>query len=127
MSIADRVQFDADGLIPAAITDAHSNRLLVVCYLNREALERTVAEGFVHVYRRSKGEVMRKGVTSGHTQKVTEIRANCDGNSLEIRVEQRVAACHAGYYSCYYRTWDEQRQTWSEAEERVFDPDEVYA
>ena len=127
MSIADRVQFDADGLIPAVITDTHSTRTLVLCYLNREALERTVAEGFVYVYRRSKGEVMQKGVTSGHTQKVTEIRTNCDGNSLEIRVEQQVAACHAGYYSCYYRAWDEQTQTWAEAEERVFDPDEVHA
>lgn len=127
MSIAERIEFDADGLIPAVITDAGSKRILVLCYLNREALERTVAEGTVYVYRRSRGEVMQKGVTSGHTQKVVEIRANCDCNSLEIRVEQRVAACHAGYYSCYYRTWDEQQQTWVDAEERVFDPDEVYA
>ena len=127
MSIADQVQFDANGLIPAVVTDAHSTRILVLCYLNREALERTVAESVVYVYRRSKGEVMQKGVTSGHIQKVTEVRANCDGNSLEIRVEQKVAACHAGYYSCYYRTWDEGSQTWSETEERVFDPDEVYA
>ena len=127
MSIAERIQFDANGLIPAVITDARSKRVLVLCYLNREALERTVAEGSVYVYRRSRGEVMQKGVTSGHTQKVVEVRANCDRNSLEIRVEQRVAACHAGYYSCYYRTWDEQQQTWVDAEERVFDPDEVYA
>jgi phosphoribosyl-AMP cyclohydrolase len=59
--------------------------------------------------------------------RVTEVRANCDENSLEIRVEQKVAACHAGYYSCYYRTWDESSQTWLEAEDRVFDPDQVYA
>ena len=127
MSIADRVEFDADGLIPAVITDAKTTRVLVLCYLNREALERTVAEGTVHVYRRSKGEVMQKGVTSGHTQRVVEVRANCDCNSLEIRVEQEVAACHAGYYSCYYRTWDENTQSWEEAEARIFDPDEVYA
>ena len=127
MSIVNRVEFDADGLIPAVITDAKTTRVLVLCYLNREALERTVAEGTVHVYRRSKGEVMQKGVTSGHTQRVVEVRANCDCNSLEIRVEQKVAACHAGYYSCYYRTWDENTQSWTEPEARVFDPDEVYA
>jgi phosphoribosyl-AMP cyclohydrolase len=126
MSIVDRVQFDADGLIPAVITDTDSKRVLVLCYLNREALERTIAEGVVYVYRRSKGQVMQKGVSSGHIQKITEVRANCDANSLEIRVEQEVAACHAGFYSCYYRTWDEKNQAWSDAEERIFDPDKVY-
>ena len=59
-------------------------------------------------------------------QRVREIRVNCESNSLEVRVEQEVGACHAGYYSCYYRRWDAQQGEWVEREERIFDPDAVY-
>jgi phosphoribosyl-AMP cyclohydrolase len=126
MSIAKEVTFGDDGLIPVAVTDIESGRLLVLCFMNAEALEKTLAEGKIHVYRRSKGEVVLKGVSSGHIQEVREIRLNCDGNSLEIRVAQSVAACAAGYFSCYYRTWDSERETWAEADERAFDPQKVY-
>lgn len=127
MSLADDIRFDRDGLTPAAITDFESGRLLVLCYLNREAIERTLADGRVHLYRRSKGEVQMKGATSGHVQRVREIRTNCDENSLEIRVDQEVAACHAGYFSCYYRRWNDDTGAWEVVDERLFDPDSVYA
>lgn len=126
MSIADQLRFDDRGIVPAAITDHRTNRLLVLCYMNREALERTASEGVVYLYRRSRQQVVLKGETSGHVQRVKEIRLNCEQNSLEVRVEQVVGACHAGYFSCYYRRWDGDKGEWAEHEERVFDPDAVY-
>lgn len=126
MSIADQLRFDDKGIVPAAITDHRTNRLLVLCYMNRESIEKTAAEGVVYLYRRSRQQVVLKGETSGHVQRVREIRINCEHNSLEVRVEQQVGACHAGYFSCYYRRWDNERGEWAEHEERVFDPDAVY-
>jgi len=126
MSIADQVRFDEQGLVLVAVTDHRTNRLLVQCYMNREALEKTASAGMVHVFRRSRQQVLLKGQTSGHFQRLREIRINCENNSLEMRVEQEVGACHAGYYSCYYRRWDEARGEWVEREERVFDPEAVY-
>ena len=70
--------------------------------------------------------MQKKGVDSGHVQRVREIRLNCDGNSLEIRVDQEVAACFRGYYSCYYRRWNGEQQRWEVVDERLFDPDQVY-
>ena len=127
MSIAQEVRFGEDGLIPVVITDAETRRLLVLCYMNAEALEKTISEGRVHTYSRSRGRVVLKVLTSGHVQALEEIRVNCDGNSLEIRVVQEVAACHAGYYSCFYRHWNPSDGTWSVDDERVFDPDRVHA
>jgi phosphoribosyl-AMP cyclohydrolase len=126
MSLIDDIRFDDDGLTPAAVTDFESGRLLVLCYLDRQALEQTLKDGRVHLYRRSKGEVQMKGATSGHVQRVREIRTNCESNSLEIRVDQEVAACHAGYFSCYYRRWNADTGAWEVADERRFDPDQVY-
>ena len=127
MSIAAEVRFGEDGLIPVAVTDAETRRLLVLCYMNAQALGKTLTEGRVYTYSRSRGRVILKGATSGHVQTVEEIRVNCDGNSLEVRVSQEVAACHAGYYSCFYRKWNASEGTWSVDDERVFDPDRVYA
>lgn len=127
MSLVDDVRFGPDGLVPAAVTDSASGRLLVLCFMDREALERTVAEGLVHVFRRSLGAVQKKGITSGHVQRVREVRLNCDSNCLEIRVDQEVAACHAGYFSCFYRRWDAAAGAWDVDDERIFDPGKVYA
>ncbi|MFW6162552.1 MAG: phosphoribosyl-AMP cyclohydrolase [Planctomycetota bacterium] len=126
MALTDLVTFDDAGLIPAIIVDAQSQEPLVLCYLDREALARTMETGYVHVYRRSKGRVMLKGETSGHTQRVIEVRVNCDANSLAIAVEQKVAACHTGYYSCYYRRYNPETDRLEPRAERIFDPDEVY-
>ncbi|MBT3342933.1 MAG: phosphoribosyl-AMP cyclohydrolase [Gemmatimonadetes bacterium] len=125
-SLVEELKFGTDGLLPVAVTDHQSGRLLVLCFLNREALETTVKEGHVHVYRRSMGQVQKKGVSSGHVQRVREIRVNCDMNSLEIQVEQEVAACAHGYYACYYRRWNDEAASWETIDERVFDPDNVY-
>ncbi|MFO8008399.1 MAG: phosphoribosyl-AMP cyclohydrolase [Candidatus Brocadiia bacterium] len=114
-----------DGLVPAVITDEHGT-VLVLCYMDREALRKTLETGRIHVFRRSRGRVMLKGETSGHTQHVKEVRVDCEGNSLLFVVQQKVAACHAGYYSCYYRRYDAEQNVLEVAEERVFDPAAVY-
>ena len=126
MPLTDLVTFDGDGLIAAIVFDAATNEPLVLCYLDREALAKTVETGFVHVYRRSKGRVMLKGETSGHTQRVVDILVNCDRNSLAIKVEQKVAACHTGYFSCYYRRYNPETDQLEVIADRLFDPDEVY-
>lgn len=126
MGLVDTVKFDAQGLIPVAITDFRTCRLLVLCFLDREALQKTLRTGLVHVYRRSHKRVMLKGESSGHVQRVREVRVNCGMDSLELRVEQHVAACHDGYFSCYYRVWDGEAGDWRVVDERLFDPHKVY-
>ena len=96
MELISEVKFDKNGLIPAIIVDVSDNQVLTLCYMNDEALKTTVETGKVHVFRRSKGRLMLKGETSGHTQTVKEVYFDCDGNSLLFKVEQKVAACHAG-------------------------------
>jgi len=126
MPLADKVKFDERGLIPAIIFDTGTKAPLVLCYLDREALARTLETGLVHVFRRSRGRVMLKGETSGHTQRVIDVFVNCDSNSLAIEVEQKVAACAHGYYTCYYRRYNAETDALEVQGERVFDPEEVY-
>jgi phosphoribosyl-AMP cyclohydrolase len=114
-----------DGLIPAVIV-ATDGQVLTLCYMDREALHRTLETGLVHVFRRSRGRLMLKGQTSGHVQHVREVRVDCEGNSLLMVVEQEVAACHAGYRTCYYRRYSPGAGKLETCEEKVFDPDEVY-
>ncbi|MDD5449719.1 MAG: phosphoribosyl-AMP cyclohydrolase, partial [Candidatus Omnitrophica bacterium] len=97
----DQIKFDEKGLIPAIIQDAKSKKVLTLCYMNKEALEKALETGKIHVFRRSKGRLMLKGETSGHVQTVKEFYIDCEGNSLLFMVEQKVAACHAGYFTCY--------------------------
>jgi len=114
-----------DGLIPAVIVEV-DGQVLTLCYLNREALEKTLETGLVHVLRRSRGVVMLKGEISGHTQRLKEVRTDCEGKSLMLVVAQKVAACHAGYRTCYYRRYRPADDSLEVCEERVFDPDRVY-
>lgn len=126
MPLADLLHFDDKGLLPAIIFDAATREPLTLCYMDHGALEKTLATGLVHVFRRSRGRVMLKGETSGHTQRVVDILVDCEGNSLAIAVEQRVAACHAGYFSCYYRRYDRASDALVPQGEPVFDPSKVY-
>ncbi|MHC4480058.1 MAG: phosphoribosyl-AMP cyclohydrolase [Planctomycetota bacterium] len=114
-----------DDLIPAVIVEA-DGQVLVLCYMDREALRKTLESGQVHVFRRSRGQVMLKGQTSGHVQRVKEVRVDCEGNSLMIVVEQHVAACHAGYRSCFYRRYLPQKDELLICGQKVFEPEEVY-
>ncbi len=120
-----RLQFNADGHVPAVIQDAQSGDVLTLCYMNKAALEKTLEAGYVYVYRRSLGKLMLKGETSGHTQKVRSVHLDCEGKSLLIRIDQKVAGCHKGYFSCYFEGFD-PKKGFSVTAKRVFDPDAVY-
>ena len=123
--IADKLNFDSNGLIPAVIQDYETSRVLTLCYMNKEALEKTLNEKKIYVFRRSKGRVMLKGETSGCVQTVREVYIDCAENSVLFKVDQTRAACHEGYFSCYFRQVSEDGQIKVE-EDRVFNPDDVY-
>ena len=121
----DLIKFDEKGLIPAIIQDEVSGEVLTLCYMNKDALKKTMEEGNIYVFRRSKGKLMLKGETSGCTQKVRSLYIDCEGNSLLFEVEQKRAGCHEGYFSCYFRRLDKDGNVEIVAE-RIFDPKEVY-
>jgi phosphoribosyl-AMP cyclohydrolase len=118
------LRFGPDGLIPAVIQDAASDAVLMVGFMNAEALARTRQTGRVHFWSRSRHTLWRKGETS-HEQLVEEIRVNCEQNSLLLRVQQIGAVCHEGYESCYYRRL-EPDDALTVVMERAFDPATVY-
>lgn len=97
-------KFGPDGLIPAVATDAATGRMLMLAYMNAEALAKTIKTGEAWYWSRSRGELWRKGGTSGHVQKVIEIRTDCDQDAVELVVEQTGPACHTNRKSCFYRT-----------------------
>ena len=126
MQLLTNLKFDDKGLIPAVIVNATDNRVLTLCFMNQDALEKTIETGKVHVFRRSKNRLMLKGETSGHTQSVEKVFFDCEGKSLVIKVKQKVAACHAGYMSCYYRKYNDKTDNIEIIEEKVFDPEKTY-
>jgi phosphoribosyl-AMP cyclohydrolase len=110
-----------NGLILAIIQDQSSREVLMCAYMNREALEKTVETRIAHFWSRSRQSLWKKGETSGHFQKVKEIRIDCDMDSLLLLVEQVGGACHMGYRSCFYRNLDGEV-----VGEKVFEPENVY-
>ena len=97
------LSFDDHGLIPAIVQDADSGDVLMLAWMNRGSLERTLQEGRTVLWSRSRQELWRKGETSGHVQHVEEIRADCDADVLLVRVHQVGPACHTGERSCFFR------------------------
>jgi phosphoribosyl-AMP cyclohydrolase len=97
------VSFNADGLVAAVAQDHKTGELLMFAWMNRESLRLTLETGDVTYWSRSRGELWRKGATSGHTQKLIEAYIDCDGDALLFKVEQTGAACHTGNRSCFYR------------------------
>jgi len=104
MSFVDKLKFDPNGLIPAIIQDAGDKRVLMMAWMNRASLEKTIATGKTHFWSRSRQKFWMKGESSGHTQAVKDIAFDCDGDVLLIQVEQVGAACHEGYRSCFFRS-----------------------
>lgn len=98
-------RFSADGLIVCVTADARTGEVLMVAYMNREALDQSLATGFMHYWSRSRGCLWRKGATSGQTQRLVELRVDCDQDALLARVEVGGdgGACHTGRRSCFYR------------------------
>src|SRR5512134_3595880 len=97
------LRFDASGLIPAIAQDAENGQVLMLAYMNAEAVARTLETGLAHYYSRSRQRLWRKGEESGHVQRVRTILYDCDEDALLLRVDQEVAACHTGNRSCFYR------------------------
>ena len=121
------LKFDRQGLIPVVIQDDGSEEVLMVAFMNHDALQRTRETGYTHFFSRSRNTLWRKGEQSGNAQEVCAIFVNCEENSLLIRVRQQGgAACHDGYRSCYYRRLNED-DSYTTVAERVFDPTVVYA
>ena len=101
------VKFDEKGLVCAIAQDAQTLRVLMVAWMNAEALQQTAATGFAHYYSRSRQKQWMKGEESGHTQKVHELRLDCDGDAVIMLIEQAGGiACHTGRESCFYRVWN---------------------
>ena len=98
------LKFNEQGLLPAVIQDAQTGQVLMLAYMNKEALDRTLSSGETWFYSRSRETLWHKGETSGHTQKVHRIYYDCDGDTLLLLVDQCGAACHNGTASCFYRT-----------------------
>lgn len=122
-------KFDAAGLVTVVATDAATGDVLMVAHMNDEALRKTIATGEAWYFSRSRNALWRKGETSGQTQRVVEIRTDCDQDAVWIRVEQIGAACHTGRRSCFYRKVEAEGGgavlVFTDAE-RLFDPSDVY-
>ena len=126
-ALLDQIKFDASGLVPLIVQDTQSGQVLMMAYMNRTALEKTVQTGKVHTYSRSRGRLALKGESSRHFQHVKEILTDCDRDVVLIKVEQDVAACHEGYRSCFYNQYEAGAASWKMIGKKMFDPDKVYS
>ena len=119
------IHWDAQGLVPAIAQDASSGDVLMVAWMNREALEQTVASGEAVYWSRSRGKLWHKGEESGHRQKVREVRLDCDADVVLLKVEQVGGiACHTGRVRCFFRRLDQG--VWVETDPVLKDPAKIY-
>jgi len=125
MDLFDSVKFGSDGLVTAVVQDDGTGEVLMVAYMNREALRRTLETGRITYWSRSRREFWVKGGSSGHTQTLRSLCIDCDGDALLVRVDQVGGACHEGYRSCFFRRAGKENAL-ETIGERVFDPRAVY-
>ena len=122
----DAIKWNAEGLVPAVAQDATDGRILMVAWMNREALSLTVQQGHAVYWSRSRNRLWHKGEESGHQQLVREIRLDCDNDVVLLQVEQRGGiACHTGRRSCFYQRLEDNR--WVAVEPVLKNPDEIYS
>ena len=120
--ILQQLKFDEKGLLTAIAQDYQTNEVLMLAFMDREALQKTVETGNAHYYSRSRGRLWRKGESSGHIQIVHEMYVDCDVDAVLMKIEQLGGgACHTGYRSCFYRSIDGNI-----IGEKVFNPEDVY-
>ena len=124
-STFSNLKFDSSGLIPAIIQDAATGQVLMMAWMNREALDKTVQTGKTHFFSRSRNKLWLKGESSGHVQTVKSIAVDCDQDVLLVKVEQVGAACHEGYYSCFFRE-HQAGKDWKIVGKKMFEPEKVY-
>ena len=121
----DEIRFDANGLVTAVAQDADSGRVLMVAYMNRDALEETAQTGRAVYFSRSRQRLWRKGEESGHVQQVHELRLDCDGDVVLLQVSQAGGiACHTGRASCFYSVLTDGR--WAPVDPILKDPEAIY-
>jgi phosphoribosyl-AMP cyclohydrolase len=122
----DQITWNEDGLLPAVAQDTESGRILMVAWMNREALKLTASEGRAVYWSRSRHKLWRKGEESGHIQRVREIRLDCDGDVIVLQVEQLGGiACHTGRESCFYRVLTDGQ--WHTVDPVIKDPGDIYS
>lgn len=121
---AAALKYDEHGLVPAVIQDFQNNEVLMVAYMNREAVLKTLQGPLVNFYSRSRQKMWVKGESSGHTQTIKEIYFDCDKDCLLIKVDQKVAACHVGYRGCFFRKYDASGV--KTVGEKLFEEGQVY-
>lgn len=121
----EEIHWNADGLVPAIAQDATSHKVLTLAWMNREALERTAATLEAHYWSRSRAKLWRKGESSGHVQRVREIRLDCDSDAILLLVEQKGGiACHTGHERCFFLKLD--NDAWHDVEPVLKDPKAIY-
>ncbi len=123
-------RFNDDGLVPAIATDVHTGDVLMLAWMNEEALRLTIETGLAHYYSRSRQKLWKKGESSGHMQKVQDLRVDCDQDAVWMKVDtQGAASCHTGYRSCFFRrvplgtVGNDMEMA---EDKKLFDPNEVY-
>lgn len=122
--ILKELKFDEKGLVPAIIQDHKTGKVLMMAYMNEEAVLKTIETGITHFFSRSRNKLWMKGETSGHYQTVKCLFVDCDGDTLLVKVEQVEAACHTGHFSCFYREIKEGKT--NEISNIIFNPKDVY-
>ena len=121
----EAVKWNADGLVPAIAQEAGTGTVLTLAWMNRDALERTAASGEAHYWSRSRGRLWRKGESSGHVQRVSEIRLDCDNDAILLIVEQKGGiACHTGRHRCFFQRLEDG--AWRAADPVLKDPRTIY-
>lgn len=124
-SYLDDVCWNADGLVPAIAQDADTGRILMMAWMNRQALQATIDSGYAVYWSRSRQQLWHKGESSGHRQKVQELRLDCDADVIVLQIEQIGGiACHTGRQSCFYRVYEEG--TWRTVDPVLKNPQEIY-
>ena len=126
MSFYDKLKFNPDGLIPAIIQEQSTGRVLMMAWMNRASIEKTLATGKTHFWSRSRQKFWMKGESSGHTQQVKDFAFDCDGDTLLLQVEQIGAACHEGYKSCFFRSVAEDGGSVKMTEAQLETPEQIY-
>ncbi len=126
MSFIEKLKFNEDGLIPAIVQEAGTGRVLMMAWMNRASVERTVATGNTCFWSRSRQKFWIKGESSGHFQKVKDMALDCDGDTLLVQVEQTGAACHEGYKSCFFRSVSASGDALSVTEAQLETPEQIY-
>ncbi|MEJ8543435.1 phosphoribosyl-AMP cyclohydrolase [Methanothermobacter wolfeii] len=121
-----RHNINGEDLVIAVAQDHETGEVLMVAYMNREALKRTLETGMAHYWSTSRGRIWLKGESSGHVQHVKEVLVDCDMDAVVLLVEQEGGACHTGYKSCFYRSIEGDELRVREDAVKVFDPEEIY-